>query len=159
MGGNGGSPVHHIIILPILNQRVLKMTLFGTFCGRSKIYTCWLAPTCPYSEEADTPQSAYVSGEPRAGSFRVTVPSAGHHCPSPVFEPCPSLASRAGTAVRKELLAAGADSPVAGFSLRSLTDGVSSVALPGLRSESAACESNRAYLISEGGGFPASRSL
>lgn len=54
----------------ILNKRVLKMILFGIFCGRLKIYICWLAPTCLYLEEADTQQSAYVSGKPCSFSLK-----------------------------------------------------------------------------------------
>lgn len=60
----------------ILNQRVLKMILFGIFCGHLKIYICWSAPTCPYLEEAGIQQSAYVSGEPKPCSFGSSIPSA-----------------------------------------------------------------------------------
>lgn len=60
------------------------MISFGIFCGHLKIYICWLAPTCPYLEEAGIQQSAYVSGEPESCSFGSRVPSAftylfGHH--------------------------------------------------------------------------------
>lgn len=49
------------------------MILFGIFCGRLKIYICWLAPTCLYLEAADTRQSAYASGKPRLLSSRTSV--------------------------------------------------------------------------------------
>lgn len=111
------------------------MILFGIFCGRLKIYICWLAPTCLYLEEAGTQQSAYVSGKPR--SFSLKPLSICSH-PS-IWASLPLLLELKCT-TKKDLFSGNAGCPGAGSPWSSM-NGLRGLYWPRRTSESATCES------------------